>query len=441
MIFRQSLRRDLNSVAGVMFATLFTILVTTSLIRFLNRATSDRIASSDILPLIAFNAIGFIPVLLVLTVFLSVLMVLARAWRDSEMVIWFASGQSLTAWIRPVMMFVLPYAMVVGAVTFVLSPWANQQIVELRERFNQREDVSMVAPGQFRESTSSNRVFFVESMSQDRSTVSNVFVVQHMDDRLVVVASRGGNVKIEPNGDRFLVLQDGRRYDGTWGTPEYSLMEFMRYGVRLDPKPVNTQVESVRGMPTLQLLQQDSSAARGELAYRIGLPISVFITALLAIPLSFVNPRLGRSINMVVGVLLYFTYSNLNSLMRSWITQGKIDFGLGVWVVHALVLVLAWYLFHRRLSLPRFSFSKLVARIRGGKVAQALPAGAAVAGGDGRKALARSRVRRDGQPDDARTSRQEGRERSRSGRRDDPCGGARDERRDGPPDDSRGDRA
>ena len=65
MIFRQSLRRDLNSVAGVMFATLFTILVTTSLIRFLNRATSDRIASSDILPLIAFNAIGFIPVLLV----------------------------------------------------------------------------------------------------------------------------------------------------------------------------------------------------------------------------------------------------------------------------------------------------------------------------------------------------------------------------------------
>ena len=97
MIFRQSLRRDLNSVAGVMFATLFTILVTTSLIRFLNRATSDRIASSDILPLIAFNAIGFIPVLLVLTVFLSVLMVpfhyterdhynLEKLWRDAPLV-------------------------------------------------------------------------------------------------------------------------------------------------------------------------------------------------------------------------------------------------------------------------------------------------------------------------------------------------------------------
>ena len=375
MIFRQSLRRDLNSVAGVMFATLFTILVTTSLIRFLNRATSARIASSDILPLIAFNAIGFIPVLLVLTVFLSVLMVLARAWRDSEMVIWFASGQSLTAWIRPVMTFVLPYALVVAGVTFILSPWANQQIVELRERFNQREDVSMVAPGQFRESTSSNRVFFVESMSADRSTVSNVFVVQHNADRMVVVASRGGNVRIEPNGDRFLVLEDGRRYDGTWGTAEYALMEFLHYGVRLDPKPVNTQIESARGMPTLDLLQQHTPAARGELAYRIGLPLSVFITALLAIPLSFVNPRLGRSVNMVVGVLIYFTYSNLNSVMRSWITQGKVGFGVGVWITHVLVLALAWYLFHRRLSLPRFSFSKLVARIRGGKTREAAARG------------------------------------------------------------------
>ena len=369
MIFRQSLRRDLNSVAGVMFATLFTILVTTSLIRFLNRATSDRIASSDILPLIAFNAIGFIPVLLVLTVFLSVLLVLARAWRDSEMVIWFASGQSLTAWIRPVMMFVLPYAAVVAAVTFVLSPWANQQIAELRERFNQREDVSMVAPGQFRESTSSNRVFFVESMSPDKSTVSNVFVVQHNGPRMVVVASRGGHVKIEENGDRFLVLEDGRRYDGTWGTPEYSLMEFLRYGVRLDPKPVNTQIESVRGMATPDLLQLSSSAARGELAYRVGLPISVFVIALLAIPLSFVNPRLGSSVNLVIGVLIYFTYSNLNSVVRSWITQEKLSFGVGVWLTHVLVLGLALYMFRKRLTLPRFSFSKLVARLRGGKTA------------------------------------------------------------------------
>ena len=118
-------------------------------------------------PLIAFSSIGYIPILLVLTVFLSILMVLSRAWRDSEMVIWFASGQSLTAWIRPVLSFALPYAFVVGLVALVVSPWANQQIVELRQRFEQREDVSQVAPA-----SSASRARPTGCSSSSRSTGS-----------------------------------------------------------------------------------------------------------------------------------------------------------------------------------------------------------------------------------------------------------------------------
>ena len=250
MIFSQSLKRDLNSVAGVMFLTLFTIMVTTSLIRLLGRAATDRIGSADVVPLIAFSSIGYIPVLLVLTVFLSILLVLSRAWRDSEMVIWFASGQSLSAWIRPIMSFVLPYAAVVGLIALVVSPWADRQIAELRQRFEQREDVSQVAPGQFRESRSSNRVFFVESVNKDQTEISNVFVVQHDGARMIVVASKGGKVEVQPNGDRFLVLEDGRRYDGNWGGAEYSLMEFERYGVRLESPPGPTRVSSARALTT-----------------------------------------------------------------------------------------------------------------------------------------------------------------------------------------------
>jgi lipopolysaccharide export system permease protein len=364
MIFSQSLKRDLNSVAGVMFSTLFTIMVTTSLIRFLGRAATDRIGSADVVPLIAFSSIGYIPVLLVLTVFLSILMVLSRAWRDSEMVIWFASGQSLTAWLRPVLSFALPYTVVVGLIALVVSPWANQQIAELRQRFEQREDVSQVAAGQFRESRSSNRVFFVESVSRDQTEVSNVFVVQHDGDRMIVVASRGGKVEVHPNADRFLVLEDGRRYDGDWGGVEYSLMEFERYGVRLEPAPGPTKAASARALTTPELLGDLSSANLGELMSRIGLPVSVIVIALLAIPLAFVNPRLGRSFNIVIGVLIYFTYTNLNGLMRSWIAQDRISFWVGVWITHAVILVIAAYLFHRRMNLPQLSLGRLLALAR-----------------------------------------------------------------------------
>ena len=364
MIFSQSLRRDLNSVAGVMFSTLFTIMVTTSLIRFLGRAATDRIGSADVVPLIAFSSIGYIPVLLVLTVFLSILMVLSRSWRDSEMVIWFASGQSLTAWIRPVLSFALPYALVVGLVALVVSPWAQQQIAELRQRFEQREDVSQVAAGQFRESRSSNRVFFVESVNKEQTEVSNVFVVQHDGPRMIVVASRGGMVETQDNGDRFLVLQDGRRYDGDWGGVEYSLMEFERYGVRLEPATGPVGADSARGLATPQLLANLTPPNQGELMARIGLPVSVILIALLAIPLAFVNPRLGRSFNIVIGVLIYFTYTNLNGLMKTWISQERISFSLGVWVTHAMILAIALYLFHRRMNLPQLSLGRLLALVR-----------------------------------------------------------------------------
>ena len=97
---------------------------------------------------------------------------------------------------------------------------------------------------------------------------------------------------------------------------------------------------------------------------RIGLPVSVIVIALLAIPLAFVNPRLGRSFNIVIGVLIYFTYTNLNGLMRSWIAQDRVSFSLGVWVSHAAVLLIALYLFHRRMNLPQVSLGRLIALVR-----------------------------------------------------------------------------
>lgn len=367
MIFNSSFKRDLNGVAGIMFATLFTIMVTTTLTRFLGRAADDRINSTDVLPLIAFTSIGFIPILLVLTVFLSILVVLSRAWRDSEMVVWFASGQSLTAWLRPVYAFAAPYALVVAVITMVVSPWANRQIDDLRRQFEQREDVSQVAPGVFRESRSANRVFFVETVDREETRVGNVFVVQKEADRLIVVASHSGHVELEEDGERFLVLEQGRRYDGRWTQVDYSLMEFDRYGVRLEAPLDSGRAPDAAGLGTHELIGNLTPANQAELIQRIATPVSMLVVALLAIPLSFVNPRIGSSLNLVIGLLIYFTYSNINGLVKAWVNQGKIPFAVGLWLTHVLVLLVAIYLFRKRLALPRLSLGKLLAWLLPGR--------------------------------------------------------------------------
>jgi len=353
MLFTRALRRDLINLAGAVFATLFTIMVTTTLIRLLGRAASNRVATADVLPLIAFASINYIPVLLVLTVYVTVLMALSRAYRDSEMVIWFASGQALTAWIRPVLGFAAPFVVLIAAVSFVVGPWANRQAAEYRQRFEQREDVSRIAAGQFRESAGANRVFFVESISEDQSQVRNVFVTQVQGGKLTVVASSGGRIVAQADGARYLVLEDGRRWDGPWGGTEYRLMEFERYGVLLQSKAARATDVSARVKPTHELIADPTPVHLGELAWRIGLPVSAIAVALLAIPLSFVNPRAGQSVNLLIAVLIYVSYNNMTGVMQAWIAQGKTSFAVGAVVTHAVVFALAAWLFWRRSTLVR----------------------------------------------------------------------------------------
>jgi lipopolysaccharide export system permease protein len=353
MLFKKALRRDLVNLAGVIFATLFTIMVTTTLIRLLGRAAGGSVDTGSVVPLIAFGSVNFLPVLLVLTLYMAVLVALSRAYRDSEMVIWFASGQSILAWVRPVLAFALPFVVLTAIVALVVAPWAARQTSQYQKRFEQREDVSQIAPGQFRESASANRVFFVESLSEDQTTVRNVFVSQTDGERLIVVVSAVGKIETEANGDRFLVLEKGRRYDGLQGKPEYKLMEFERYGVRLDQKASKLEDESSKIKDTLDLITDPSSRNLAELLWRLSLPVSAIMLALLAIPISAVNPRIGRSINLIFALLLYVIYNNLVSLAQGWVAQGKLQFPIGLVMVHLAMAVVILILFWRRLTLPR----------------------------------------------------------------------------------------
>lgn len=353
MIFKKSLRRDLANLAGVVFFTLFTIMVTTTLIRMLGRASGGRVDTASVLPLLAFSSINYLSILLILTLYMSVLAALTRAYRDSEMVIWFASGQSLAAWIRPVLGFALPFAVGIAVIAFFLAPWAQRQSSEYYARFAQREDVSQVSAGQFRESARANRVFFVESLSEDAQSVRNVFVSQGKGETFSVVVAAGGYIEQSRDG-RFLVLEKGRRYDGVQSTPELRLTEFERYGLRLDPRPTQLSTDSARVKTTMELLRDPSDRNLGELLWRIGLPVSALLLALLAIPMSYVNPRMGRSANLVIALLIYVIYSNMQSLMQAWVAQARVPFWVGVWLVHAVLAMIIVLRFRRRMSLERW---------------------------------------------------------------------------------------
>ena len=170
--------------------------------------------------------------------------------------------------------------------------------------------------------------------------------------------AREGFQETAPNGDRFLVLLNGTRYEGLPGRHDFKIVEFERYAMRIEQVEVQQKIVWPKSLSTLQLVQNPSSWNMAELQGRLGLPISAIILVLLAIPLSFVNPRAGRSLNLIFALILYMLYNNLISLTNTWVGQEKMNAILGLLSIHVLMLLLVIFMFYSKMTL--FSWKRLL---------------------------------------------------------------------------------
>jgi len=252
-----------------------------------------------------------------------------------------------------VLTFGLPIAVLVAVISLVGIPWAQLKSNEFTERFEKREDLQRVAPGQFRESAAADRVFFVESAAAHSTTVvQNVFVNTIENGVTTTVVAKEGQIEPDAKGNQYLVLKNGRRYQGTPGKPNFQAMEFERYRMRVaNQAPVLGDVK-VQGLSTVALMAMPRNQyADAELQYRITWPIMCVVLMLLAIPLGFVNPRAGASANLILALLIFFTYLNLTKAAEQAVKQAKLGFGAAWWPLHALVLLAALALFAWRLNI------------------------------------------------------------------------------------------
>lgn len=358
MIFRSALLRELATSAIAIFLVLLGISITTQLVRLLGQAASGVITSTGVVALLGFTLIGYLPILLSVTLFIAVLMTLTRSYRDSEMVVWFSCGQGLIRWVRPVLTFALPLVLTIALLSLLLSPWSVEKAEEFRKQMDSRDDVAQVTPGTFHESKRADRVYLVEEVAGKANLVANVFVSSTQHGKLGVMVAQSGFQETAANGDRFLVLLNGRRYEGQPGSPEYKIFEFGRYAMRIETPDSAERAPTTKTTSTLELMRDRTPRNLGELSWRLGLPASALILCLLAIPLSFVNPRAGRSINIMLAILIYMVYSNMLSIMQASITQSRIDAATGIWGVHGIMLLLLLMMFYRRLAV--FSFWRLI---------------------------------------------------------------------------------
>ena len=354
MIFHQALRRELSFTTGGVFLVLVTIMITTLVIRILGFAANGAVNPEDALVLIALATLGYMAVLLTVSLFVAVLIVLVRWYKDSEMIVWFASGLSIASLIRPILRFAAPLIVIIALLALFVWPWANRESTIISQRFQQRSDVSMVVAGQFRESAKAERVFFIEELDINKSEVKNIFAAETKNGRLSVAVASTGFIENAEGGGKSIVLRKGRRYEGLPTQPDFRILEFSEYSTHIHSKSALDPAPRDREKTVSELLSeknpQQLNENRAELLWRIGLPFMALGLVLIAIPLAYVNPRLGNYTAMFYAVLIYLIYSNLLNLTQNFVSQGKVDVFVAAWPIHVLAFGIAFLLIRNRIN-------------------------------------------------------------------------------------------
>jgi len=326
------------------------IFITNQFVHYLNDAAAGQITATAVMQVMSLQVPLLLGYLLPLGLYLGILVGFGRLYMDHEMTILSACGVSRARILRMTMAIMLMVFVVVSVLMIWVEPIVQKYRTRILDDAIASASIQKVMPANFQSIGNQGAVFYAEGVTDDKQKMENVFLAtpsaktlpngEHRWDVTVADSAIESTYPGVP-GD-FLVFQHGHRYIGSPGMQDYQTLQFDQYGVRLDKKKssLNDQVKYL-STSTLWKLQNSNRKAAAELQWRMAMPISVIIFALLAFPLSHINPRQGKFAQLVPAILIYIVYADLVFLGRAWIERGTISPQLGMWWIHGIFLVIA----------------------------------------------------------------------------------------------------
>ncbi|MBR2513965.1 MAG: LPS export ABC transporter permease LptF [Halomonas sp.] len=352
MILFRYLTREVLLTMSAVAGILLLVIMGSRFIRYFADAAEGDIPVTILGSLMVFHLPGFMELILPLSFFLGILLAYGQLYMNSEITVMVACGMSPARLLRVTLLPASVVAMLVGVCSLWLTPAGALLTEATLEEQRSRLDVSILAPGRFQD-FGGGRTAYIRDFSSDGRQMQDVLVHEQAQPNAESTHSyvtRAGAGYQETNlatGSRFLVLEEGERYGVTPGRQEAERLTFERYTLRLGLSRSRQELDSLEYATTFELWSDPDPRAQAQFQWRIGLPFMVFILALLAQPLSRVNPRQGRFAKLLPAVFLYVAYLSLLLAAVDAIGSGSLSATIGVWPVHALFLGLGCLLLWR----------------------------------------------------------------------------------------------
>lgn len=350
LIILRYLSREVLVTLSAISAVLLTIIMSGRFIRYLAQAAQGAIDPSVLLWIMLYRLPSFLYLILPLGLFLGILLAYGRMYLDSEMTVLTATGFSLNKLFLYTLLPTSIVAIVVAWLCFSLGPSGIIKVEHILSAQSSMTEFDTLIPGRFQSIRKGSRVTYAESLSENKKRLNNIFISQteqndHGEKKTTVLSAKHAVIEQQTDGSRYLILENGQRYDGNPGDLNYRVTQYDSYGILLPKPEINGDINEVNALSMTQLLTSDAWQNRVELNWRLSIPVLVFIVALLAVPLSKVNPRQGRFYKLIPAIFLYMIYLGLLIAVRGRIDKTHIAIAW-LWVIHLIFLAIGLMLLY-----------------------------------------------------------------------------------------------
>ncbi|MGV6807144.1 MAG: LPS export ABC transporter permease LptF, partial [bacterium] len=310
LIFRY-LARDVIAATSAVGLILLLIVFSGRFARFLGQAATGKLEPGILFAVLGYQLPGFIELILPLAFFIAILLTYGRLYIENEMTVLHACGIGQWRVVGYTLIVGLVVALIVGAISLVMSPAGKNRADALLQAQKERADIERIQPRKFILLNDGEGVTYTEAVSST-GEMRDVFLVENIktgdeENLVLIIAQSGHQRRASVDDPGHLILERGYRIQGQTGTGDYQVTEFEEYGQRIG-RPAKKKKFRVDNTPTYELLNKDDPVHTAELQWRLSIPVLVFVVSLLAVPLSRSNPRQGRYAKMLPAILLYLIY-------------------------------------------------------------------------------------------------------------------------------------
>ena len=347
MILARYINRELAAVFLLTIVVLLLVALGGRFVGYLQEAALGKLSADSLGALLMLRTPEFLQLSLPFGLYLSVLLTLSRLHAEQEISVLASSGVSPTRILLWLLGAAVVVAGVVGWLAVEVTPDTKRQMRTFFASEKVNREFDSLTAGVFHTFDHERRVTYAESLQGGE--LRDVFMGERrmMGVQVSVWAETGTQYLDEDTGSRFLLLRDGRRYEGAPGRNGYRVIEFDVLGQRIDVPDPDLGRLKTEAFTWDELRAADSADATAEMHWRLALPIMTMVSILLAVGLARVKPRQGRFARIVPGLLAFLGYYVLVLLSQNAIKSGVLPVLVGMWPVHLGFLALSIWLVRR----------------------------------------------------------------------------------------------